>query len=943
MLKFLISVFFFYIFLGFDVCEVLRNISYNDKVRNKKEGFFFFIPLLLRKKRIEGRRYVTKNNINNYNYDNNFFCKNSVGRNINPFIYRTNIRSVYNKLYVYKSDKNDNSYHNILNNHINIISERIIQDENNFILPNYCLIEDNKFYKDYDYQTSILIYLENYLKNKNVTSNTCVTTPKKMCEEININFRNDVISYLQNKCSDIIDDIHISQNGILNIRINNNSLIERIKNFYNINILKNNNNNNNNNKRDIILLDFCSVNMSKHIHMGHLKSIFLGYSLSNLFKYSNYHIKNRSHIGDWNLNVALVITFIVMFSNIYMNKENIKNEEHIISNINFINNNNKETPQTYRQKQNKVIQNIYHDNIKDISIDSNANETMNRQNDDYIKQYIEILNNINHEIYDQNYKILDTNKYLNIKLDTLESWYKLSKRLYLQSDIFKRYSKHTLSLMYKKDEKIMNLWNLICKITKEENDTVLKTFKIKKLVEKGEHYYVKYVLKIINMMKKKNILFNLNNKLCVLLKPKDPEKMCNPNNYKNKDNIINSNDIYYDIIQPDDNLYQYIKRNDISYLKKNYTILTLKNDVAYTYAAIDIAAIYYRVTYENANKIIYIVDENQKKHFEQVFSISKYLNLIQPHVECICLNYGYILNEQKKKIKTQSFSNNIFVKDFLIKYKHNVQKNIKDSFIHMIYNKNYIINKKKFNNNIYNKIFLSSIIYSYISVKNSKRQSINNIIQNINREYLYIIDIYNITLYILNFFKKKNYNISDYSFIFINKNIQIEQNLKNVLLDILKFNYIIQECTYNFCIEKLSSYIYKLSHKIYNIYNNNLIFKDIIENANTEMKKEKKKKKKKISYMNNTNYQNDSLLNQIEHKKFHQNQQVINYTMLSNYINNNANIKLSNIQNTDYEQQNICVNNLMDNRILALIIMQSYIYILSESFKILNLHLVKFN
>ncbi|KNC36220.1 arginyl-tRNA synthetase, partial [Plasmodium falciparum RAJ116] len=217
----------------------------------------------------------------------------------------------------------------------------------------------------------------------------------------------------------------------------------------------------------------------------------------------------------------------------------------------------------------------------------------------------------------------------------------------------------------------MTVWNIICNITKKENEPVLKRFKIKRLVEKGEHYYVKYASKIINMMINKKIIFNLNNKLCVLLKPKDMEKMCTSKNYKNKENILKSNDIYYDIIQPDDSLYEYIKKNDISYLKKYYTILTFKNDVAYTYAAIDLAAIYYRVTYEHVNKIIYVVDENQKNHFAQVFSIAKYLNLIKPYVECICINYGYILNQDKKKIKTQNFSNNIFVKDFFIKYKQN--------------------------------------------------------------------------------------------------------------------------------------------------------------------------------------------------------------------------------------------------------------------------------
>lgn len=470
MLNFLILILLFYI-LFFDECEVLRNISYNHKTQNKKKGFLFLTPLLLNKKRFEGRTYVKKNNINsNYTYRYYDFIKNGKG-SIRPFIYKSNKRRVH-KLYVYnKSEKKDDTYHDIINNHINIISERIVGDEYNFILPNYCLIERNKFYQDYDYQTSILIYLENYLRSKHVTFHDIMKT-KNMCDDKCVDIRNYVISYLQNECSDIIDNLHISENGILNIRINTNSLMEKIRNFYNMNILKSNNEKEiNKKKKDIVLLDFCSVNMCKHIHMGHLKSIFLGYSLSNLFHFCNYQIKNRSHIGDWNLNIALVITFIIIFSNIHINKE--ERGQQVLSNINSLSN--KENEYNYKEtNNNKFFVNTYNynDNIKKNQnnkpiIDVEQKQIINKQTEDFITQYVKVLNNINEQTYEQNYNILDTKKCLNIKLDALEFSYKLAKRLYLKSDLFKKFCKKTLSLMYKNDEKIMTVWNIICNITKK--------------------------------------------------------------------------------------------------------------------------------------------------------------------------------------------------------------------------------------------------------------------------------------------------------------------------------------------------------------------------------------------------------------------------------------------------------------------------------------------
>lgn len=207
-------------------------------------------------------------------------------------------------------------------------------------------------------------------------------------------------------------------------------------------------------------------------------------------------------------------------------------------------------------------------------------------------------------------------------------------------------------------------------------------------------------------------------------------------------------------------------------MKKNYHILTLKNDIAYTYAGIDLASIYYRVYFEKADKIIYVVDENQKNHFMQIFSIYKNMNMFSKDVEYKCICYGFVLNNEKKKIKTKNFTNNTFVKDVIQNLQQieekKIKKNDENEYNENCYDDNnegkFIYNKRYYTKKNYKNLLLSSIVYSYISVKNCKRQTINNLINSYNFEYIYIINNYNDIYFILGNLKK-----SDYSFIYEEK------------------------------------------------------------------------------------------------------------------------------------------------------------------------------
>ncbi|VWU49649.1 arginine--tRNA ligase, putative [Hepatocystis sp. ex Piliocolobus tephrosceles] len=899
------------------------------------------------------------------------------------------------QLKLYDNTENENIYI-LLNNELNNIFKKIVKNEN-VNIPPHCLIENNKIHESYECQSSLIPFLVNYTK-----------------QNIN-NIKNDVVNHLNQYCSQFIKSLLISHNGVLNIKIKQDYIIKRFLLFYELNVLNKKNSKIKEIKKiknveqectkdvtkvtpqkQIILLDYCGVNMGKHMHLGHLKSLFLGYSLSNFFRYNNYIVKNRSHIGDWNLNIATIITFFILFpihenTNVlnkfyphsYINKNKIykKREEHTNTNDSEKQDVGNSSINTYT---NQVTCNINSDALK---------KDNNQQYEEIVNFYLDLLKKINEDNFNNKYRNFLMSKYeQNINVDTIDYVYKISKQLYSLSDVFQKCCKISLSLMYERSQQIMNIWNSICSKTKKENEEIFKTFGIKKLIEKGEHFYVKYVPTILKKMKVANILFEFKDKLFVLLKEKNIMCEQNKNSCKNnsnsnygssnygssnngsnsncgsnsnygssnydssnygsnsncggnikyhikmRENVLRSFDEFYDVVHVNDENYKNItkKDNNIDVLKDKFIILTLKNNISYTYAAIDIAAIYYRVKYEKANKIIYVVDENQKKHFKQVFSISKYLHIIPDKVECICINYGFVLNEKNKKIKTKNFSNNIFAKDIIKQYKTETKFIAKK--------KEYINIIKNYNPKHYEKLLFSSMIYSYICVKNWKRQFINNIIKKFHLEYIYILNIYNeISLYLLKL-KKFEDNLFILGKEKMNK-INIENDIKKIVIHIIQFKYIVQLVTRTYNIEMLCSYLYTLSQMLHDLLNKSYIKQNTFPLEKNCIYKllNMFKNQKQIN-------QTTSIPNVIKHtksniksKKYTNIDTTTNYHLFLEYIKNGAFLDANNMHKIYTEKEVEKIEQFFLNRFLEVLILKAYLCITDKVFNILNLTTVKFN
>ena len=163
------------------------------------------------------------------------------------------------------------------------------------------------------------------------------------------------------------------------------------------------------------------------------------------------------------------------------------------------------------------------------------------------------------------------------------------------------------------DSEICDLWMHICDLSKQHNDIIYKLLGIE-IVERGESFYQDMVPNMLEYLDGLALLHDVDGARAVVI----------------ENDIIDNGNLSPIIIQKADNTYNYM--------------------------AFDITALQYRVTYDRATKIFYVVDEGQQKHFLQLFKLGCVSNIITKDVECTHVSYGVVLSVDGQRIKTRSGS-----------------------------------------------------------------------------------------------------------------------------------------------------------------------------------------------------------------------------------------------------------------------------------------------
>ncbi len=202
-----------------------------------------------------------------------------------------------------------------------------------------------------------------------------------------------------------------------------------------------------------------------------------------------------------------------------------------------------------------------------------------------------------------------------VEISDLVNFYRQAKKRFDEDQIFQNKSRNEVVNLQAGDQESLIAWQLLCKQSRTEFQKIYDRLDIK-LTERGESFYNKFLVAVINDLKNKNLLINDQGAECIFL-----------------DGVVGKDG-------------------------KPQPIIIQKRDGGFNYATTDLAAIKYRLTPpphgDGAFRLIYVTDAGQASHFSGVFQIAKLANWIPTDCQIEHVPFGLVQGEDGKKLKTRS-------------------------------------------------------------------------------------------------------------------------------------------------------------------------------------------------------------------------------------------------------------------------------------------------
>jgi len=202
-----------------------------------------------------------------------------------------------------------------------------------------------------------------------------------------------------------------------------------------------------------------------------------------------------------------------------------------------------------------------------------------------------------------------------VEISDLVNFYRQAKKRFDEDQNFQNKSRNEVVNLQAGDQNSLAAWQLLCNQSRKEFQKIYDRLDID-LTERGESFYNKYLVDIINDLKNKNLLITDQGAQCIFL-----------------DGLVGKDG-------------------------KPQPIIIQKSDGGFNYATTDLAAIRYRLTKspqgDGACRLIYVTDAGQASHFFGVFQIAKLAQWIPKDCHVEHVPFGLVQGEDGKKLKTRS-------------------------------------------------------------------------------------------------------------------------------------------------------------------------------------------------------------------------------------------------------------------------------------------------
>lgn len=123
----------------------------------------------------------------------------------------------------------------------------------------------------------------------------------KLYHKAPIMIANDVVALIQG--NDKFSSVEAVNPGFININLDNQFIADYLNEMANTQKLGCENKN-----VQTIVVDYGGANVAKPLHIGHLRSAVIGESVKRITKYLGNHVIGDVHLGDWGLQMGLIIT-----------------------------------------------------------------------------------------------------------------------------------------------------------------------------------------------------------------------------------------------------------------------------------------------------------------------------------------------------------------------------------------------------------------------------------------------------------------------------------------------------------------------------------------------------------------------------------------------------------------------------------------------------------
>ncbi|HIP42192.1 MAG TPA: arginine--tRNA ligase [Campylobacterales bacterium] len=192
-------------------------------------------------------------------------------------------------------------------------------------------------------------------------------------------------------------------------------------------------------------------------------------------------------------------------------------------------------------------------------------------------------------------------------LKDLEQFYKNAKIQFDQSEAFANKSREYVVKIQQGDAHCLTLWKQFIESSLGHCEEVYSKLGVNLTHDdvRAESFYNSELPNIIKILKDKNISTNSNGAECVFLEGSDAP------------------------------------------------VIVQKGDGGFLYATTDLAALKFRATNLEADRICYVVDARQAGHFKQVFAISKQAGMVGNDVNLEHIAFGTMMDKSGKPFKTR--------------------------------------------------------------------------------------------------------------------------------------------------------------------------------------------------------------------------------------------------------------------------------------------------